>query len=417
MNYCNYSEVRSHKRKLIYMKETPVLSFSKSVLELKTAKTFEYSQLAAALAKKGMRVISFGIGQPDFATPKYIVDAAVDALRQGFTRYVQPPGIQELREEIAKYVSVVTGALDVKPEETLVMPGAKQAIFFAIASYIEPGDEVIIPDPSFYSYAHVTRYAGGKPIFLPLREENNFRIRPEDVQSAMTPKTKMIVLNSPHNPTGGLLTKSDIEGILELAKTRGILVVSDEVYDHYVYEGEFTSVLTDPEWRDFVICINSFSKTFSMTGWRLGYIVAGKEAIERLTLFAVNSFSCTTSFVQKAGVTALKGSQEFFKAVLEDYRKRRDFMHRELNAIPCIKAKKPAGAFYVFPNVKEILAERKLATEEFAVGLMRKTGVVTLPGSAFSHKAGEGYLRLSYVLPITDIKEGLKRFKTGILEK
>ncbi len=417
MNYCNYSEVRSHKRKLIYMKETPVLSFSKSVLELKTAKTFEYSQLAAALAKKGMRVISFGIGQPDFATPKYIVDAAVDALRQGFTRYVQPPGIQELRDEIAKYASTFTGALDVKPEETLVMPGAKQAIFFAIASYIEPGDEVIIPDPSFYSYAHVTRYAGGKPIFLPLREENNFRITPEDVQSAMTPKTKMIVLNSPHNPTGGLLTKSDIEGILELAKTRGILVVSDEVYDHYVYEGEFTSVLTDPEWRDFVICINSFSKTFSMTGWRLGYIVAGKEAIERLTLFAVNSFSCTTSFVQKAGVAALKGSQEFFKAVLEDYRKRRDFMHRELNAISGINAKKLAGAFYVFPNVKKILAERKLATEEFAVGLMRKTGVVTLPGSAFSHKAGEGYLRLSYVLPLTDIKEGLRRFKTGILGK
>lgn len=399
------------------MKETPVLSFSNSVLELKAAKTFEYSQLAAALAKKGMHVISFGIGQPDFATPKHIVDAAVDALRQGFTRYVQPPGIPELREEIATYASASTGALDVKPRETLVMPGAKQAIFFAIASYIEPGDEVIIPDPSFYSYAHVTRYAGGKPTFLPLKEENNFRVTPEEVQSALTPKTKMIVLNSPHNPTGGLLTKSDIEGILELAKTRGILVISDEVYDHYVYEGEFTSVLTDPEWRNFVICINSFSKTFSMTGWRLGYMVAGKEAIERLTLFAVNSFSCTTSFVQKAGVAALKGSQEFFEAVLEDYRKRRDFMYRELNAISGIKATKPAGAFYVFPNVKEILAERKLAAEEFAVGLMRKTGVITLPGSAFSHKAGEGYLRLSYVLPITDIKEGLKRFKTGILEK
>ena len=399
------------------MKETPALSFSKSVLELKTAKTFEYSQLAAAIAKQGMRVISFGIGQPDFPTPKHIVDAAVEALRQGFTRYVPPPGIRELREEIAKYVSIFTGALDVKPEETLVMPGAKQAIFFAIASYIGPGDEVIISDPSFYSYAHITKYAGGKPIFLPLREENNFRITPEDIQSAMTPKTKMIVLNSPHNPTGGLLTKSDVEGILGLAKTRGILVVSDEVYDHYVYEGEFTSVLTDPEWRDFVICINSFSKTFSMTGWRLGYIVAKKEAIERLTLFAVNSFSCTTSFVQKAGVAALKGSQEFFKAVLEDYRKRRDFMHRELNAIPGVKAKKPAGAFYVFPNVKEIVTERKLTTEEFAIGLMRKTGVITLPGSAFSPKAGEGYLRLSYVLPIRDIKEGLKGFKTGILEQ
>ena len=399
------------------MKKTPALSFSKPIYELRTAKTFEYSELAAALAKKGMQIISLGIGQPDFPTPKHIVDAAVKALRQGFTRYVQPPGIQELREEIAKYVSRFTGALDVKPEETLVMPGAKQAIFFAIASYVEPGDEVIIPDPSFYSYAHVTRYAGGKPIFLPLREENDFRITPEDVQSAMTSRTKMIVLNSPHNPTGGLLTKSDVKGILELAKARGVLVVSDEVYDHYVYEEGFTSVLTDPGWRDFVIYINSFSKTFSMTGWRLGYIVAGKEPIRRLTLFAVNSFSCTTSFVQKAGVAALKTPQDFFKGVLEDYRKRRGFMHRELNAMPGVKAKKPAGAFYVFPSVKEILAERKLTTEEFAIGLMRKTGVVTLPGSAFPHKAGEGYLRLSYVLPIRDIKEGLKRFKAAMLEK
>lgn len=399
------------------MKKTPALSFSKPIYELRTAKTFEYSELAAALAKKGIQIISFGIGQPDFPTPKHIVDAAVKALRQGFTRYVQPPGIQEFREEIAKYVSRFTGALDVKPEETLVMPGAKQAIFFAIASYVEPGDEVIIPDPSFYSYAHVTRYAGGKPIFLPLREENDFRITPEDVQSAMTSRTKMIVLNSPHNPTGGLLTKADVKGILELAKARGVLVVSDEVYDHYVYEEGFTSVLTDPGWRDFVIYINSFSKTFSMTGWRLGYIVAGKEPIRRLTLFAVNSFSCTTSFVQKAGVAALKTPQDLFKGVLEDYRKRRNFMYRELNAMPGVKAKKPPGAFYVFPSVKEILAERKLTTEEFAIELMRKTGVVTLPGSAFPHRAGEGYLRLSYTLPIRDIKEGLKRFKTGILEK
>jgi aspartate aminotransferase len=394
-----------------------MLSFSKPILKLETAKTFEYSELAVALAKKGMQVISFGIGQPDFPTPKHIVDAAVKALRQGFTRYVQPPGIPELRNEIARYVSEFTGALDVKPEETLVTPGAKQAIFFAIASYVEPGDEVIIPDPSFYSYAHVTKYAGGKPIFLPLREENDFRITPEDVQSVLTSRTKMIVLNYPHNPTGALLTKSDVKGIIELAKARGILVVSDEVYDHYVYEEGFTSVLTDPDWRDFVVYINSFSKTFSMTGWRLGYMVAGREAIRRLALFAANSFSCTTSFVQRAGVAALKAPQDFFRKVLEDYRKRRDLMHRELNAMPGVRAKRPLGAFYVFPNVKEILSERRLTTEEFAIELMRKMGVVTLPGTAFSHKAGEGYLRLSYVLPMRDIKEGLKLFKTGVLEE
>ena len=396
------------------MKRNSALSFSKPVLELKAAKTFEYSDRAAALAKKGVRIISFGIGQPDFPTPKHIVEAAIKALQEGFTSYVSPPGIPELREEIANHVSSFTGAEDVKPEETLVLPGAKPAMFFAITSYIQPGDEVIIPDPTFYHYDNVTRYAGGKPIFIPLKEENNFRLVPEDLQTAITNRTRMIVLNSPHNPTGGVLTKPDVHGILELAKEKGILVVSDEIYDHYIYEGEFASVLTDPDWRDFAICINGFSKTYSMTGWRLGYMVAQKDAIRRFTTFAENTFSCTTSFVQKAGVTALKGPQDFFNNVLEEYRKRRDFMYHGLNAMPVVKARKPAGAFYIFPNVKELLEQTRLTTEEFAVGLMNKTGVVTIPGSAFPHEAGEGYLRLSYALPIKNIQEGLEKFKAEI---
>lgn len=392
----------------------PTLSFSKPVLELKTAKTFEYSDMAAALAKKGMEVISFGIGQPDFPTPKHIVDAGIKALREGFTRYVSPPGIPELREEIAEYVSAFTGAGDVKPEETLVLPGAKPGMFFAIASYIKPGDDVIIPDPGFYSYDNVTRYAGGNPVFLPLKEESHFRMTPEGVQAAITDKTKMIILNSPHNPTGGMLTRSGIKGILELAKDRGILVASDEIYDHYTYENGFTSALSDPDWRDFVICVNGLSKTYSMTGWRLGYVVAGKETIRRFSLFAVNTFSCTTSFVQKAGIAALKGPQDFFGKILEDYRKRRDLMHRELNRVSGIRVEKPAGAFYIFPNIKDILERKKLTTEEFAMRLMGETGVVTLPGSAFPRKAGEGYLRLSYALPTETIKDGLERFKAWI---
>jgi len=396
------------------MKRNSALSFSKPVLELKTAKTFEYSDRAAALAKKGMKIISFGIGQPDFPTPKHIVDAAIKALKEGFTNYVSPPGIMELREEIANHVSTFTGAEDVKPEETLVLPGAKPALFFAITSFIKPGDEVIIPDPTFYQYDNVARYAGGKPIFIPLREENDFRLVPEDFQDAITNRTKMVVLNSPQNPTGGLLTKSDVHSILELAKEKGILVVSDEIYDHYTYEDEFTSVLTDPDWRDFIIYINGFSKTYSMTGWRLGYMVAEKEAIRRFTTFAENTFSCTTSFVQRAGVAALKGPQDFFNTVLEEYRKRRDFMYHELKVTPGVRAKKPAGAFYIFPNIKEILEETKLTTEEFAVGLMNKTGVVTIPGSAFPHKTGEGYLRLSYALSIKNIQEGLEKLKAEI---
>ena len=387
------------------------LSFCQSIFELKPAETFRYSRLAAELAEKGKEIISFGIGEPDFPTPQHIVDAAVKALRNDFTKYVPPPGIPELREEIARHVSEFTGTGDIRPEETVVLPGAKQAIFMVIVSYIEAGDEVMIPDPSFYSYEHLIRYAGGKPVFVPLREENDFRMVPEDVQAAITNKTKMIILNSPHNPTGSVLSRSDVEGILEIAKKRGILVVSDEVYDHYIYEENFTSVLTDPEWRDFVIYINSFSKTYSMTGWRLGYVVANEEAINRFTLFAVNSFSCTTSFIQKAGVAALSGPQDFFKGILENYRKRRNLLYHELNRIKAVRAKNPAGAFYIFPNIKEILEKRKLTTEEFAMQLLEKTGVVMLPGSAFSHVAGRGYLRVSYGLPIRAMKKGLERLK------
>jgi aspartate aminotransferase len=189
------------------------------------------------------------------------------------------------------------------------------------------------------------------------------------------------------------------------------LVVSDEVYDHYVYEGEFTSALSDPEWRDFVVCINSLSKTYSMTGWRLGYIVASEDAVNRLGLYAANNFSCTTSFVQKAGAAALSGPQGFFKEVLSEYRRRKDFLYHELDKIDGVKAANPKGAFYVFPNIKEILAEQKLSTGEFAMQLLRKTGVVVLPGSAFPHEAGRGYLRISFTLPIKKIAKGLERLR------
>jgi aspartate aminotransferase len=391
--------------------EKPTVSFSRALVELKPAETFHYSRLAAELAKRGREIISLGIGEPDFPTPQHIVEAAVKALKGGFTRYVPPQGIPEFRAEIAKYVSDFTSCGDIRPEETMVLPGAKQAIAMAIASYIEPGDEVIVPDPSFYSYAHLIRYAGGQPVFVSLREENDFRMLPDEVQRAMTNRTKMLILNFPHNPTGSVARPSDIEEMLDVAKKAGILVVSDEVYDHYVYEGRFASVLTHPEWREFVVCINSLSKTYSMTGWRVGYIIANEEAINRLSLFAANSFSCTTSFVQKAGVAALGGPQDFFKDVLKEYRKRRDFLHQELNRIDGVRAEKPAGAFYVFPNVKEILKERGISTEELAMQLLEETGVVVLPGSAFPDTAGKGYLRISYAVPSVTLKKGLDRFE------
>ena len=389
-------------------------SVSKPVRELKSAQTFAYSDMASQLAREGREIISFGIGQPDFPTPQHIVDAAVKALREGFTRYVSPPGIPELRQEIARYVSAVTGAGDVKPEETLVTAGAKHAMFFAVASYVQPGDEVVIPDPSFYAYTHAVRYAGGTPVFLPLKEEQGFTLTAEDVHEAITRKTRMIILNSPHNPTGGMLPRSALKGILELAKENGVIVASDEIYDHYTYEEGFMSALEDPDWRDYVLYVNSLSKTYAMTGWRLGYLVARREAIERFALFTANTVSCATAFVQKAGVAALRGPQDFFKAIITEYRARRDIMHRELNRIPGIRAAKPAGAFYVFPNITAILRQAEMSTAEFTITLMKETGVVVLPGSAFPNTAGEGYLRMSYALPRGAMKKGLEKLKEGI---
>lgn len=401
-------KMRRMKRKDLFS------SVSKPVLELKSAQTFAYSDMASKLAKEGREIISFGIGQPDFPTPQHIVDAAVKALRDGFTRYVSPPGIPELREEIARYVSAFTGAGDVKPEETIVTAGAKHAMFFAVASYVKPGDEVIIPDPSFYAYTHAVRYAGGKPVFLPLKENKGFTLTAEDVHEAITSKTRMIIINSPHNPTGGMLTRSDLKGILELAKEKEVIVASDEIYDHYTYEESFMSALEDPDWRDYVLYVNSLSKTYAMTGWRLGYLVARREAIKRFDLFTANTVSCATSFVQKAGVAALRGPQGFFKAIIKDYRERRDVMYRELKKIPGIRVEKPAGAFYVFPNIKEILRTAGMSTAEFTITLMKETGIVVLPGSAFPSTAGEGYLRLSYALPREAMEKGLERFKESV---
>ncbi len=389
-------------------------SIAPPVLELQEAQTFEYDDMASRLARTGKEILSFGIGQPDFPTPPHIVDAAVQALHAGFTRYVSPPGIPELRREIARHVSVFAGAGDVKPAETLVTAGAKLAMFFAIATYVSPGDEVIIPDPSFYSYAHAVRYAGGTPVFLPLHEETEFSLTPEAFQAAITQKTRMVVVNSPHNPTGGMLSRSDFKGILELAKEKGILLASDEIYDHYTYGEDFMSALEDPDWRDYVIHINSLSKTYAMTGWRLGYVVAKEEVIKRFSLFTANTVSCTTSFVQKAGVAALSGPQDFFQAIRSEYQARRDFMYQELVKIPGIRVKKPAGAFFAFPNVTAILNQMKLSTDAFAMRLLKEAGIVVLPGTAFPHTAGSGFLRFSYALPMKQIERGLERFKASI---
>lgn len=385
-------------------------NFQERVLALKSEAAFDYLALANELSRKGFRVISFGIGQPDFDTPDFIKEEAKKALDEGFTGYVEAPGIPELRETVAEYVNGFTGS-DVRPEEVIILPGAKPGIFFSALCFIGKGDEVIIPDPSFPVYESVVKHAGGKPVFVKLREENNFSLSPEDVQEVLSDRTKMIILNNPHNPTGSLMDPKDLKGILNLAKEKGIIVLSDEIYDRYVYEGNFVSVLSDPDWRDYVIYVNGFSKTFSMTGWRLGYVIARREVIERMSVIALNTFSCTPGFIQRAGVVALKGPREVIEDRIREFKRRRDVIYNLLKSIPGVKVVKPRGAFYIFPNVKEILDRVKLTTEDLALNILKEVKVVTLPGTAFPDRGGEGYLRLSFATNVENIKEGIARIK------
>ena len=393
----------------------PLLKFDERVLALKSEAAFEYLAMANEMAKKGMDIISFGIGQPDFDTPDFIKEEAKKALDEGFTGYVEAKGIPELREAVAEYVNEATGS-DVKPEEVIILPGAKPGIYFSALCFIRDGDEVIIPDPSYPVYESVVKHAGGRPVFVKLKEENEFSLRPEDLEGLINDRTRMIILNNPHNPTGSLLSPSDLKGILEIAKERGIIVLSDEIYDKYVYEGGFLSVLSDPDWRDYAIYVNGFSKTFSMTGWRLGYLIARREVIDRMGVIALNTFSCTPGFIQRAGIVALKGVREVIEERIKEFKRRRDAIYEALKRLPGVKVVKPKGAFYIFPNFKEVMEGAGLSTEELAMDILRRKGVVTLPGTAFPERGGEGYLRLSFAVGVDKIERGIERIKEYIEE-
>jgi aspartate aminotransferase len=393
----------------------PTTEFAERLLRLRPEYAFSYLAKANALAARGVDVVSFGIGQPDFPTPAPIKAAATRALQAGHTGYVPSAGIPEFRQAIADYVSAFTGA-DIRMDEVMVLPGTKPGIYFSVMAYVKPGDEVVLPDPGFPAYDSLVRYVGATPVYVPLREDSAFRMLPERVAAVLTERTRMIVLNSPHNPTGCVNTRRDARGIVELAKERGAVVVSDEVYDHFIYEGDHVSVLEDPEWRRNVVYVNGLSKTYAMTGWRLGYVVARREVVERLTTLAVNNFSCTANFVQRAGITALTMPQDFLRDVLRTCRAKRNLIHARLNAIPGVSAILPQGAFYIFPNVTERLAAEGVTTEQFTDKLLTEHGIVALPGSpAFPSTAGEGYLRMNYALPQATLEKGIAKLEAALV--
>lgn len=379
------------------------------MFRLKGEFAFVILQKAKMLEREGYDVIHFEIGEPDFDTPEHIKEAAAKALKEGYTHYTPSPGILELREAISEYLEEEF-KVEYSPDEIIATPGGKAAIFYALTTVLEEGDEVIIPDPAFPAYESVIRFLNAKPVFVRLKEENDFRMIPEDVEAKVTDKTKAVVINSPHNPCGSVLTRSDVEGLAEIALRHNLVLITDDVYHKIIYDGfEHESVVSIPEVRDRVLLLNSLSKTYAMTGWRIGYIAADRRFIERMVVLQNNLVSCLPAFVQKATVAALRGPQDFVKKMVDEYRRRRDVIVDGLNRIRGFKCKKPLGAFYVFPNIKGVgMDERELV--EY---LLREAKVATLHGSAFG-PGGEGYLRFSYATSIDLIKAGLERIKVAI---
>ena len=379
---------------------------------LGTETAFEVLAKAKALEKQGKEVIHLEIGEPDFDTPKNIKEAAVKALYSGYTHYVPAAGIPELREAIAEYISK-TRKISVNPEEVVVTPGAKPIMFFSILACVNEGEEVMYPNPGFPIYESVINFVGAKPVPIPLLEKNDFRLDHEDFKKKVSKKTKMIILNSPENPTGGVLTREDLKVIADcIADRDDVIVLSDEIYSRIIYEGEHESIASLLGMKDKTIILDGFSKTYAMTGWRLGYGVMRKDIAQKVAQLMVNSNSCTCAFVQMAGFEALKGPQNDVDKMVAEFKKRREVIVSGLNQIKGITCKKPRGAFYVFPNI----TGTRMSCREFGDRLLREASVAVLPGTSFG-KYGEGYLRLSFANSIENIRKALDRIANFLKNK
>jgi aspartate/methionine/tyrosine aminotransferase len=360
---------------------------------------------AKELERQGMDIIHFEIGEPDFDTPQNIVEAAKKALDDKWTHYVPSSGVFELKETVCDTIEATRGY---RPEtsQILIGPGIKPMIYHNMMALIEPGDEVIYQDPGYPTYSSLINYIGAKGVPIPLLEENEFRMNPEDIQERLTPKTKLILINSPENPTGSVLTKGEVDAIAELAEDNDLFIMADEIYSKMTYESDHHSVTVRDGALERSILLDGFSKSYAMTGWRLGFCVAPKLLVEKMTTLLINAISCTNAFVQIAGIEALKGDQRFLVGMMEKFTRRRDAMVSGLNDIPGFKCLKPQGAFYVFPNIKDT----GMTGQEVADLIMKDAKVAVLPGTAFG-KYGEGYIRLSYATSIETINKGLERIK------
>jgi aspartate/methionine/tyrosine aminotransferase len=375
---------------------------------LGTETAFEVLARARALERQGKSVVHLEIGEPDFDTPVHIREAAKRALDAGATHYGPSAGLPELREAIARHIEKTRG-IPVAADEVVVTPGAKPIMFFAILALVNRGDEVVYPNPGFPIYESVVNFVGGVPVPIPLLEETGFGFDLRELERRVSKKTKLLIINSPENPTGGVLAPADVGRIAELARHYRVPVLSDEIYRRFLYEGEFASIASLPGMKPQTIILDGFSKSYAMTGWRLGFGVMPAPLAEHMTRLMTNSVSCTASFIQHAGVAALAGDDAPVQAMVEEFRRRRDLIVDGLNRIPGVSCARPRGAFYVFPNVKSFGRPSK----EIASHLLDEAGVALLGGTAFG-QFGEGYLRLSYAAAPAVIREALDRMARGL---
>lgn len=382
---------------------THPLKLAKRMQRLGTETAFEVLVRARALEAKGRDIVHLEIGEPDFDTPANIVEAGVNALRTGWTHYGPSAGLPALREAIAGYVSE-TRRVHVTPEEVVVVPGGKPIIFFIILALVEEGDEVIYPNPGFPIYESMIEFVGARAVPIRVREERSFGFDAKELAEKITPRTKLVILNSPHNPTGGVLDEKDVREIAQVIGDRDIMVLSDEIYSRLIFEGEHFSLLSIPEFRDRTVLLDGFSKTFAMTGWRMGYGVMRTDLAVQVSRLMTNSNSCTASFTQIAGIEALHGDQSSVDRMREEFRRRREVMVTGLNKIKGFRCQKPRGAFYVFPNIEGTGWNSK----KLADTLLEEAGVACLSGTSFG-SFGEGFVRFSIANSIENIQKALER--------
>jgi len=382
------------------------LRLTNRMSRLGTESAFEVLVRARELEARGKEIIHLEIGEPDFSTPPNIVEAAARALREGWTHYGPSAGLPQLREAVADEIAQRLG-ITVDPGEVVITPGGKPVMFFTILALVERDDEVLYPNPGFPIYESMIRFVGGKAVPYGLREDHDFDVNVDEILEKITDRTRLLILNSPHNPTGGVISRAELAPLAQALAGREIFVLSDEIYSRLIYEGEHASLAQFPGMKERTIILNGFSKTYAMTGWRLGYGIMRADLARQVTLLMTNSNSCTASFSQIAGVEALRGPQDSVDVMREEFRRRRAVIVEGLNCLPGFSCRQPHGAFYVFPNIKQTGKPARALAD----ALLTEAGVACLWGTAFGDW-GEGYLRFSFANSVENIQKALDRIET-----